>query len=140
MADTRDGMFGRLRVDLAKSRAGRVSTGTALFGEHLDAEWIFETYTTPGGRVFGSAKIGFGLDVSGQIYLLNQKCQGRVPSLAAPRNEWKYGFDLDVTKTDVSRPGTFSPFVSAGLSRRDSSLDAFSYYEHRFSVGIRRAF
>lgn len=140
VAEARDGTFGRLRAGVAKSIAGRASAGAALFGEHLDAERDFETYTTLGGQVFGSADIGLGLDVSGQIYLLNQEYRAPVPGLAGPRNEWEYGVDLDVAKTDLFLLGQFTPFVRLGVSRRKSSLDAFSYYEHRLSLGVRRAF
>ena len=130
----------RGRVGAARSVGGRGSAGAAVSAERLEAEAAFESYTTFGAEVFGSLDLGLGLDASARAYVLNQDFDARIPGLLEARDEWEYGLDLDLTKTDVFILGQFSPFIQVGYSRRNSNLDAFSYGDYRFNLGIRKAF
>jgi hypothetical protein len=86
------------------------------------------------------ADIGLGIDATARAYLLNQDYRDEVPLLGESRDEWEYGLDLELAKTDVFLMGQFSPFLKAGYSRRTSSIDAFSYREVRFEIGVRKSF
>ena len=140
VSDARDGTFGRLRGGVARSLGGRAMAGVALDAEFFDADARFESHRVLGGEVFGRADLGLGLDATARLYLLNQTFDDPVPLLGATRKEWEYGVDIELAKTDLFLLGQFTPFVTAGYSRRSSSIDAFSYKEVRFEVGLRRAF
>jgi hypothetical protein len=140
LSDFRDGGIGRMRVGLARSLGGRAIVGLALFGEHLDADARFESYLTLGGEVFGSTDLGYGLDANARLYFLDQDYEARIPSLFDAREEQEYGIDVAFTKTDFFVFGQFSPFVKVGYSRRNSTIDAFSYNEYRVDIGLEKAF
>ncbi|MEO1470243.1 MAG: hypothetical protein AAFV86_14415, partial [Pseudomonadota bacterium] len=55
------------------------------------------------------------------------------------RRDVEFGGDVTVTKNDLFLLGRFSPFVSVGLSRRESTIDIFSFTEGRFFFGVERA-
>jgi len=139
-AEFRDGTSMRARLGVARSIGGRSILGVALLAERLDADGAFESYTTLGGESFGSTDLGAGFDAAVRIFLLNQGFDARAPGFLERRDEWEYGFDIDLAKADLFVFGQFSPFVRAGFSRRDSSIDAFSYNEYRLDIGIRKAF
>ena len=140
VSDFRDGTFGRLRAGVARSIGGRAQAGAALSAEILDADGRFESYTLLGGEVFGRADVGLGIDATARAYLLNQDYRDEVPLLRRTRDEWEYGLDVELSKTDLFLMGQFTPFVKAGYSRRTSSIDAFSYRELRFEVGVQKSF
>lgn len=140
LSDFRDGTTMRLRAGAAQSVGGRSSVGLALSAEKLDADAGFESYTTPGAEVFGTTDLGFGFDVAGRIFILNQVRDQRNPLFFKKLDEWEYGFDFEVTKTDFFLFEQFSPFMKVGFSRRDSSIDAFSYDEYRFNIGVKKTF
>ena len=140
LSDLRDGTFLLARAGVAQSLGGRAIAGVALTAEHLDAEADFESFTTLGGEVFGTSDVGFGIDATARAYLLNQEFADRIPLLFEARDEWEYGLDVELTKTDIFLLDHFTPFVRAGYSRRTSSIDAFSYKELRFDIGVRKTF
>lgn len=140
VSDQRDGTFGRVRAGAARSFGGRAQAGLALSAEVLDADARSESYTVLGGEVFGRADIGLGVDATARAYLLNQEYRDRVPLLREARDAWEYGVDLELSRTDLFLLDQFTPFVKAGYSRRRSSIDAFSYRELRFEVGMQKAF
>lgn len=140
VSDFRDGTFAQLRAGLAHAIGGRSLAGLAFDGEWLDARGGFESYANLGGEVFGQTDLGFGLDATARAYFLNQDYAARIPALFETRNEWEYGVDLELAKTDIFLLGQFTPYVKAGYSRRTSTISAFSYREVRFEVGIEKAF
>lgn len=140
LSDFRDGIFGRLRGGVTQSIGGRARIGTALAAEQFDADADFESYTTLRGEVFAHADLGFGLDTTARAYLLKQHYDARIPVLLERREEWEYGLDVAVVKSDVFLLDQFSPYVKAGYSRRTSSIDAFSYRELRFEIGFQKTF
>ena len=140
LSDFRDGRLLRLRAGLAKSVGGRASVGLALSGEHLDADARFESYTTPGAEIFGTNDFGYGIDAAGRIFTLNRVYNQRNPLFFEKLNEWEYGFDIEVTKNNFFLFDQFSPFLRVGFSRRNSSIDAFSYNEYRFNIGFKKTF
>lgn len=140
LSDNRDGDTGRLRIGLAQSLGGRSIAGLALFGERLDADARFESYLTLGGEIFGSTDLGSGFDANARIYLLEQDYEARIPSLLDIREEREYGIELGITKTNVFVFGQFTPFIKLGYSRRNSTIDAFSYNDYRIDVGLEKAF
>lgn len=139
-SEGRDGVVLRGRMGIAQSFGGRGTLGFATFAERQDSDAEFESFTTAGIETFAITDLGFGLDAVGSLFLLNQEFDARIPGLLEKRDEWEYGVRIELTKADIFLFGQFSPFVQLGLARRDSSLDAFSYNEYRFSVGVRKAF
>lgn len=140
LAETRDGRTARLRGGVAKSLGGRSILGLALNGEEFDAEEGFESYLTLGAEMFGSTDLGAGVDAFARVFFLKQDYDARNPLHFERRKEEEYGFDLEVSKADIFLLDHFTPFVRVGFSRRNSSIDAFSYNEYRFNVGIRKTF
>jgi len=136
--DNRDGRAVRLRAGLAKSLAGRSIVGVAIFGEDFDAEARHESYLTLGAELFGTTDLGAGFDGTGRVFLLDQNYDANLPLILETRKEREYGFDLELTKLDLFILDNFTPFVSFGYSRRKSSIDAFSYREYRFNIGLRK--
>jgi hypothetical protein len=140
LSNLRDGTSARLRTGLAQSVGGRASVGLAFSAERRDADAGFESYTTLGPEVFGTADLGAGIDVTGRVFVLNQDHDQRNPLFFEKLDDWEYGFDLEFTKTDFFMFDQFSPFARVGFSRRESSIDAFSYNEYRFNIGFKKAF
>ena len=138
ISDFRDGTTARLRTGVARSVGGRATVGLAFFVDHLDADAAFESYTTLGAEIFGTADLGAGFDSTGRVYVFNQDYKQRNPLFFETLNEWEYGIDLEITKADFFIFNQFNPFVAVGFSRRDSAIDAFSYNEYRFSIGVKK--
>jgi hypothetical protein len=139
-SEGRDGAVLRGRMGIAQSFGGRGTLGVAAFAERQESDADFESYTTGGIEAFGITDLGFGVDAAGSLFLLNQEFDARIPGLLEKRDEWEYGARIELTKTDVFLFGQFSPFVQLGFTRRESSLDAFSYNEYSVSLGVRKAF
>lgn len=138
ISDFRDGTTARLKTGVARSVGGRATVGLAFFVDHLDADAAFESYTTLGAEIFGTADLGAGFDSTGRVYVFNQDYKQRNPLFLETLNEWEYGIDLEITKADFFIFNQFNPFVAVGFSRRESAIDAFSYNEYRFSIGVKK--
>jgi len=140
ITDDRDGRSARLRLGVAHSIGGRSIIGLALDGEDFAADKAWESYLTTSVEAFGSTDLGGGFNASGRIFALNQDYDARNPLLFEARKEQEYGLDIELSKVDTFLFGQFTPFVKVGFSRRNSSIDAYSYTEQRFNVGIRKTF
>lgn len=136
----RSGPEAGLRLLAARSLGGRSAVGVIGDVQRLNADAEHQARTLLRGEVFGRADIGFGLDARLSVFALRERWDGPAPLFVDTRDETEYGADLRLAKRDLFLLGRFTPYVETGVSRRDSSIDAFAYDEVRFSIGVERAF
>lgn len=118
---------------------GRSLVGVSVFAEAVDGRADHTGYGDVALTVFGSSEIAGGFPVATAGFVRRYEADGAAPFMSDARRETEFGFDLDVMKNDVLLWGRYSPDVAIGVSRRNSSIDAYSFTERRVFVGIRRS-
>lgn len=123
-----------------RSLSGRASIGTSLRYEDNRLEDSFADYKDSQIRVFGSIDVAFGLTLSPTLYARYRDYDAPSPVLTASPDERGIGIELTVQKSDVFIADGFSPFVRISYERTKSDVDALSYTETGFQLGLERRF
>ncbi len=130
----------RAGLGVSKSVFGAATVGVAVGFERADARAASESYRSVDFSLFGRADLGAGLNATMRAAVRRDRYDAKAPLFLAKRRDTRLDVDLEVVKNDILLLESFSPFVSVGYTRNDSSLGIFSYDEYRFRIGVRNSF
>lgn len=138
--DSFSGHATNTRLGLRRSIGGKTTIGVAVFRETKSNDRDIDTYSIGGLEAFGSFDFGFGLVVEPAVYIAQKSFDEANPLFVGNPDEDQYGFRMRIEKRDLIIGSGFVPFVNVEYNRVKSGIDAFSYDETFFDVGVTKAF
>lgn len=134
------GMVLTTELGFRRALGGRASIGAAIRYEDNRVRNNNGDYADSQIRLFGSLDADFGLTLSPTLYARVRNFHNQAPGFLQDRDERAIGVVLTVQKSDIFIGDGFSPFARVSHERGTSDIDAFSYTETEFLLGLERRF
>lgn len=138
--DDLDGTAVQASIGVRRSIGGRASIGTSLRVEENRVDFDLQDYRDTEWRIFGSYDAPYGITLFPAVSFSYRDFLDPSPVFVKSPNERAVGIDLTLEKNDLFLGDGFSPFLRVSYERGRSDIDAFSYTEKRFQVGLERRF
>lgn len=138
--DDLDGTAVRGLLGIRRSLGGRASIGTSLRVEENRVDFDLDNYRDTEWRIFCSYEAAYGITLFPAIAMSYRDFLTPSPLFVQNPNERAIGVDLTLEKNDLFIGDGFSPFLRVSYERGRSDIDAYSYTETQFQIGLERRF
>ncbi|WP_170611136.1 tetratricopeptide repeat protein [Ruegeria arenilitoris] len=127
-------------IGVRRSFGGRGTIDASVFFESKDVDDNLENFIRQRFTIFGQINTTGGFTLRPTVFVENKRF--RTPSVLFTGNpdEESWGAVLRVEKNDVFIGNGFSPFLLMNYQRTNSGIEAFSYSESGFELGLERRF
>jgi len=127
-------------IGVRRSFGGRGTIGASVFFESKDVEDNLENFIRQRFTIFGQVDTRGGFTLRPSLYVENKRFRTRNILFTGNPDEDTWGGVLRVEKNDVFFGNGFSPFLLVTYQRTKSDIEAFSYSESGFELGLERRF
>lgn len=127
-------------LGLRRSVGGRGVIGLSAFVQDKSVDANLENYTRKRLTLFGQYNARGGFTYRPSAYLERTAFKTPSPLLTGDPDEITWGSTLRVEKNDLFIGNGFSPFAQVAYRRTNSGIDAYSFSETDFELGLERRF
>jgi outer membrane protein len=138
--DRASGTLTEATATLQQSFRGNGYLAASLRGETLQAHAGSASYTRTALRLTRALDVRGGLSLRASAFAETTRQQDASPGFQRRRIDHDLGVEMTVQKNDLILFNRFTPFVTLGKTRHDSSIAAFSYAEYRLQLGVESLF
>ncbi|WP_299944742.1 hypothetical protein [uncultured Ruegeria sp.] len=139
-SDLLDGYETDAEIGFRRSFGGRGLIGISVFFEDKSVDDTLENFLRQRLTIFGRADARGGFTLRPSVYVEHKRF--RTPSIlfTGDPDETSWGGTFRIEKNDVFFGNGFSPFLLVTYQRTKSGIEAFSYTETGFELGLERRF
>ena len=139
-SDLLDGYETGAEIGFRRSFGGRGLIGISVFFEDKSVDDTLENFLRQRLTIFGRADARGGFTLRPSVYVEHKRF--RTPSIlfTGDPDETSWGGTFRIEKNDVFFGNGFSPFLLVTYQRTKSGIEAFSYSETGFELGLERRF
>lgn len=127
-------------IGVRRSLGGKGVIGASYFHEDKSTDDTFENFTRHRFTIFGQVDTRGGFTFRPSIFAEHRKFKTPSSLFTGNPDEDSWGGSLRVEKNDLFFGNGFSPFLLLSYRRTKSGIEAFSYTESGFELGIERRF
>ncbi len=127
-------------IGLRRSFGGKGLIGVSYFYEDKSVEDNLENFIRQRFTIFGQVDTRGGFTLRPAVFAQHKRFKTPSVLFTGNPNENTWGASLRIEKNDVFFANGFSPFLLLSYERTKSGIDAFSFTESGFELGIERRF
>lgn len=127
-------------IGVRRSFGGKGLIGASYFYEDKSVEDNLENFVRQRFTIFGQVDTRGGFTFRPAVFAQHKRFKTPSVLFTGNPNENTWGATLRVEKNDVFFGNGFSPFLLLSYERTKSGIDAFSFTESGFELGIERRF
>lgn len=127
-------------IGVRRSFGGKGFIGASYFYEDKSVEDNLENFVRQRFTIFGQVDTRGGFTFRPSVFVQHRRFKTPSVLFTGNPNEDSWGATLRVEKNDVFFGNGFSPFLLLSYERTKSGIEAFSYTESGFELGIERRF
>lgn len=127
-------------LGIRRSFGGRGTIGASVFLQSKDVDDNLENFIRRRFTIFGQVDTKGGFTLRPSVYVERKSFRTRNILFTGNPDEDTWGGAIRVEKNDLFFGNGFSPFLLVTYQRTKSGIEAFSYSESGFELGLERRF
>ncbi|MCG7518566.1 surface lipoprotein assembly modifier [Ruegeria sp. Ofav3-42] len=127
-------------IGVRRSLGGKGLVGASFLFQDKSVEDNLENFIRQRFTIFGQVDVQGGFTLRPSVFAEQKRFKTPSALFTGNPNEKTFGGSLRVEKNDLFFGNGFSPFLLLAYRRTKSGIDAFSFKESEFELGIERRF